>query len=228
MSVIREYFERWGGLRFYQFVSSEGYEALCPATFFLGPLSPLWFVLNLQHLNSASDGGGGGLGLGLGLGLRQRTISPTPLPRRSVTDFMATPKDFSYWVKPSHFNPLYASCCIWWRISFVRRMSRDINLRYQCEGVTGGGLVTITPPPLQAFFLLRKQPTIFRWRKLASTLRLTQCDPPWKIKATPLPVWAKLPWYPITKDSNFYQREKRESLLMLKIGKDCRQPPWRI
>ena len=51
-------------------------------------------------------GGGGGLGLGLGLGLRQRTISPTPLPRRSVTDFMATPKDFSYWVKPSHFNPL--------------------------------------------------------------------------------------------------------------------------
>ena len=113
VSVVREYFERWGGLRFYQFVSSEGYEALCPATFFLGPLSPLWFVLNLQHLNSASDGGGG---LGLGLGLRQRTISPTPLPRRSVTDFMATPKDFSYWVKPSHFNPLYASCCIWWRI----------------------------------------------------------------------------------------------------------------
>ena len=61
-------------------------------------------------------------------------------------------------------------------------MSRDINLRYQCEGVTGGGggLVTITPPALQAFFLLRKQPTIFRWRKLASTLRLTQCDPPLK------------------------------------------------
>ena len=52
-------------------------------------------------------------------------------------------------------------------------MSRDINLRYQCEGVTGGGVVTITPPPLQAFFLLR-------WRKLASTLRLTQCDPPLK------------------------------------------------
>ena len=60
-------------------------------------------------------------------------------------------------------------------------MSRDINLRYQCEGVTGGGVVIITPPPpLQAFFLLRKQPTIFRWRKLASTLRLTQCDPPLK------------------------------------------------
>ena len=52
-------------------------------------------------------------------------------------------------------------------------------------GRGGGGSWGALNPPFVSLFL-RKQPTIFRWRKLVSTLSLTQCVPPLKILATPL------------------------------------------
>ena len=51
-------------------------------------------------------------------------------------------------------------------------------------GRGGGSWGALNPPFVNLF--LRKQPTIFRWRKLVSTLSLTQCVTPLKILATPL------------------------------------------
>ena len=45
------------------------------------------------------------------------------------------------------------------------------------KGGPGVPVTTPTSPPLLASLFLSKQPTVFEWPKLFSTLCLTQCDP---------------------------------------------------